>query len=209
MLAGIMAILSSICSVIAKIIAAIPWQVWAALAIFLFGGWVFYGGSCRDFCCSRTRPPRQEKWDELQVSSVDTGATFKYRDGRRGKRIKTVTLAHIAAPSDIWAESSRVSLEKLAGSTVRIQKHGLFRSTPDDAEDALKGTPKGGDVLEGISEPLESKMMVEIVYNMNGQCLNTEQVRLGMAKLLPDAPEDWKKYEDEAKKNNLGIWKKM
>jgi hypothetical protein len=208
MFAGIMAILSSICSVIAKIIAAIPWQVWAALVIFLFGGWVFYGGSCRDFCCSRTRPPRPEKWDELQVSSVDTGATIKCKGGRRGKRTKTVTLAHIAAPSDIWAESSRVSLEKLAGSTIRVQKHGLFRSTPDDAESTSEDAPED-DTLEGASEPLESKMMVEIIYNMNGQCLNTEQVRLGMAKLLPGAPEDWKKYEDEAKKNNLGIWKKM
>jgi hypothetical protein len=196
MLTTILAILSSAWSVLSKIISAIPWQVWAALAIFLFGGWVFYGGSCRDFACHRTRPVRPEKWEEYTITKAATGVSLESPLGIHGRRTKIITLSNIAAPSDgPLAEESRASLERLAGGSIRTEHQGIFRSdkSKDDKDEV---------------EPLESRMLVCVVYSMSGQCLNTEQVRLGMAKLTSDAPKDWKEFENEAKKNRLGVWKK-
>ena len=92
MLTGIMAILSAICSVIAKIIAFVPWWAWVCIVIFFLGGWVFYGGSCRDFACSKHRDPKPIKWQELTVSSVLTGASLECSSGIRGRRTKTENL---------------------------------------------------------------------------------------------------------------------
>jgi hypothetical protein len=312
MFTGIMAVLSSICSVIAKIIAAIPWQVWACLIIFLFGGWVFHGGSCRDFACSKYREPKPLKWQELTVSSALTGTSLECRAGTRGRRTRTINLSFIAAPSNApLSDESRSSLERLAGNVIRIPFQGLFKkplvnpikpvsAAPGESSeqetvkcDVCDGTGKilnscivacyfcqkdpqchecngigklklsydivdqceaailshvGDDGCEACQklnapcpvlsqrlkeiigsnskqpkkikcfecdgvgkhsvEPVETRLYVGLVYSAYGQCLNTEQVRLGMAKLLPEAPKDWKAFEDEAKKKNLGIWKK-
>ena len=302
MFAAISAILGAIGNVIASIIKVIPWQAWACLAIFLFGGWVFYGGSCRDFCCSRKPRPRPDKWVELVVSSVKTGASLECSNAR-GRRAKSISLSFIVAPSDgTLAEQSRISLERLAGNFVRIKYQGiLVRTTDDDLVENKKTKTKccecnGSSKIPNICEinclfcqnnslcdkckntgklqlnydtielckqsvidhinigcnectknnkpcqvlrnklmidilaskssaktiecpvcfgtgkcseqSLESKSIVSIVYNAYGQCLNTEQVRLGMAKLLQDSPKDWKMFENEAKKKKLGVWKK-
>lgn len=313
MLTGIMAILSAICSVIAKIIAFVPWWAWVCIVIFFLGGWVFYGGSCRDFACSKHRDPKPIKWQELTVSSVLTGASLECSSGIRGRRTKTVNLSFIAAPSESpLADESKSSLARLAGNVVRVPYEGLLKrpvvnppkpvsATTDSKPEELKqvkcdlcgGTggildicevacyfcqkdPKcqecngtgrmrlSYDVIDQceiaisrhigedgcpecqklhgpcqvlaeqlkniiatnpekpqkikcfacdgtgscFEEPLEARLYVGLVYSAYGQCLNTEQVRLGMAKLLPEAPKDWKKFEDEAKKKNLGVWKK-
>jgi len=311
MLTGIMAIFGAIFNVIAKIVAAIPWQVWACLVIFFLGGLTFYGGSCRDFFFSKHRDPKPIKWQELKVSSALTGTSLECSLGSRGRRTKTVNLSFIAAPSNDLADESRSSLERLAGNVIRVPYEGLFKkplvnpikpvsATPDEPKeaetvkcDACKGTGEIWDtcvvvcyfcqrdpkcpeckgtgrlklnydtvdqceaaILRHIGEngckecqelngpcpflaqqlkniiavkpdqpqkikclecdgsgeypvePLEARLYVGLVYSAYGQCLNTEQVRLGMAKLLPEAPKEWKTFEDEAKKKNLGIWKK-
>ena len=319
MLAGIMAIFSAIANVIAKIISFIPWWLWVCIAIFFFGGWVFYGGSCRDFCCHHTPRPRPEKWDQLTVTKAITGASLDCGGGRRGRREKSVNLAHIAAPADEpLAEQSRASLERLAGNFVRVRHQGLLRPALDDKGKPVEATPgikpeekevnceecdgtgqvsnmctincllcqgdpacpfchgtgklkltygviercqtaianhMGCDSEEGddgyrceecrkenkpcpvltkiltdiltsnatepetiecpkcygagkyYEQPLEARPVVGVIYSAYGQCLNTEQVRLGMAKLLPDAPKEWKVFENEAKKKGLGVWK--
>jgi hypothetical protein len=306
-----MAIFGAIFNVIAKIVAAIPWQVWACLAIFLFGGWVFYGGSCRDFACSKRHEPKKTKWQELKVISALTGTSLECSMGSRGRRTKTVNLSFVAAPSNDLADASRSSLERLAGNVVRVPYEGLFKkplvnpikpvsATHDEPKeietvkcDICKGTGEIWDtcvvvcyfcqkdpkcpecvgtgrlklnydivdqceaaILRHVGEngckecqelngpcpvlaqqlkniiavkpekpqkikclecdgngkyqvePPEARLYVGLVYSAYGQCLNTEQVRLGMAKLLPEAPKEWKAFEDEAKKKNLGVWKK-
>jgi hypothetical protein len=307
-----MAVLGSVFGVIVKIMAAIPWQVWACLALILFGGWIFHGGSCRDFACSKHRDPLPIKWQELKVVSALTGTSLECGLGSRGRRTKTVNLSYVAAPSGDLADESRSSLERLAGNVVRIPYQGLIKrpailpkpvSATTDSEytepekikcDLCDGTGKIFDTcvvvcyfcqrdpkcpecngqgrlrlsygtidqcetailnhvgesgckecqefnipcptlaqqLRNIittnpdkpqkiecfdcdgsgkvdAEPPEGRLYVGLVYSAYGQCLNTEQVRLGMAKLLPEAPSDWKQFEDEAKKKNLGVWKKV
>ena len=308
MLAGIMAVFNAIAGVVAKIISFIPWWLWVCLGLILFGGWLFHGGSCRDFCCRRTPSPRPEKWDQLKVSKATTGATLECTTGRRDRRTRTVSLSHIAAPSNELAEQSRASLERLAGSFIRVRHQGLFRPALDNegkpvsakpgeakeikcpecggsgkvpnicevdcffcptdtfcsechgtkklqlsydiadrcqeliaahtgedgCKDCLKDNkpcqelqkalfkiilanskePKNiecpicGGTGKYTDQPLEARgQIVGTIYSAYGQCLNTEQVRLGMAKLLADAPKEWKVFEDEAKKKNLGIWR--
>jgi hypothetical protein len=205
MLAVITAILSTIGSAISAVIKVVPWQAWACLAIFLFGGWVFYGGSCRDFACSRTRPPKPTRWEDISVSKATTGASLEHTYGIHGRRSKTISLAHIVAPSDgKIAEDSRASLEHLAGNLVRIPYKGLLIKDvqSQSSESATSDDSVNTESLESSIHPI-----VGTIYNQSGQCLNTEQVRLGMAKLAPDAPKDWKTFENEAKKNNLGVWK--
>jgi hypothetical protein len=310
MLAGIMAVLGAIFSVVAKIIAVIPWWLWLCIVAFFLGGLIFYGGSCRDFCCKKTPKPRPEKWDELTVVKATTGVTLECNTGARGRRTKTVSLQYVASPSNSpLDEQSRASLERLAGAFVRTRHQGILRPAVDDMVKPVSAVPEeeewrevkcdgcggsgkisnicevncffcqknpacidcGGagklklsyDTIEqchmvlsahlgdnGCKEcfdnhgpcskivqelrdiiaedhknsraicptcagtgkyferPLESKMVVGVIYSAYGQCLNTEQVRLGMAKLLAGAPKEWKVFEDEAKKKNLGIWKK-
>ena len=308
-----MAIFSAIFNVIAKIISFIPWWLWVCLIIFLLGGWVFHGGSCRDFIFDKHRDPKPTKWSEYTVSGAITGTSLEGRIGARGRRTRSINLAYVAAPSnDPLAEESRASLERLAGSFVRVPYTGIrkipvkpvtaepVRSEPVKIEepklvkcnecngtgkisdtceigcffcqgdskcnecngtgklklnydtidkcqmlinnhwgndgckkcldgngspcadiarqlkDVIKDNPKPQTIncleCDGTGkhqeEPPEAQLIVGLVYSAYGQCLNTEQVRLGMAKLLPDAPKDWKKYEDEAKSKNLGIWKK-
>ena len=331
MLTGIMAILTAIGNVIAKIIAFIPWWLWVCIAIFFLGGWVFYGGSCRDFACSKHHDPKPIKWQEMRVSSVITGASLECLAGRRDRRTKSVNLAYIAAPSESpLADESKSSLERLAGNTVRVPFQGILKkplqnlikpqgpvsatpepivnepvekklvkcpdcdgigeiwdtcvvvcylcqrdpkcpvcnglgrlrlsydtidqcetiisnhtydiilgedesdAPPSKCEECLKlhgpcsvlaqqlkdvivldpKKPKKIKCFEcgGTSKHYEglpeAQLIVGLIYSSYGQCLNTEQVRLGMAKLLSDAPKDWKQFENEAKKNNLGVWKK-
>ncbi len=204
MFAAISAILGAIGNVIASIIKVIPWQAWACLAIFLFGGWVFYGGSCHEFACGPSRRElRDIKWDELTVISTPTGASLECKVGTRGKRTKTVSLTYIVAPSDgTLAEESRASLERLAGSTIKIPYQGIIRKDP-----VVKSAPESAEGPKPESVPLETRVVVGMIYNSYGQCLNTEQVRLGMAKLSPDAPKSWQAFESEAKKKKLGVWK--
>ena len=176
---------------------------------------MFYGGSCRDFACSKKHDPKPIKWDELKVSKAITGVSIECKLGARGRRTKTVNLAYVAAPSnDDLAAISKSSLERLAGDTIRIPYQGILKRPVSDIsqpmsssvdEDLVEEDDDSGKVGK---EPLESRVYVGLVYGMSGQCLNTEQVRLGMVKLLPEAPKDWKQYEDEAKNKNLGIWKK-
>ena len=300
MFTAISAIFGAIFSVIAKIIAVIPWWVYVCLAIFLLGGMVFHGGSCRDFMCSKTPRVKTIKWDEFNVSEVITGASIECKSGIRGRRTKSVNLAGIVAPSDERAEESRASLERLAGNFIRVPYQGRNPQKVEDGTELVKikcedcnGTGKTmddcdircffcqlvsdgeqckvcnstgklhlsydtidqcqslitkhidnddckkcgeGPCLEIIQRlkdiiasnqdpkevqcyecggsgetyqaPLEGQLIVCLAYSAYGQCLNTEQVRLGMAKLLPDAPKEWKKFEDEAKKKELGVWKK-
>jgi hypothetical protein len=310
MLTGIMAIFGAIFNVIAKIVAAIPWQIWVCLAIFLFGGWVFSGGSCHEFACGKRHEPKI-KWQELKVVGALTGTSLECSLGSRGRRTKIVYLSFVAAPSNDLTEESRLSLECLAGNIVRVPYEGLFKkplvnpikpvsATPDEPKkietvkcDACRGTGEIWDTctiicyfcqkdpkcpecqgtgrlklsydiadqcetailrhvdgnrckecqkLKGpcpvltqqlkniiavnpekpqkikcfecdgngkyAAEPLEARLYVGLVYSAYGQCLNTEQVRLGMAKLLPEAPKEWKTFENEAQKKNLGVWKK-
>jgi hypothetical protein len=221
MFTAISAILGAIGSVIASIIKVIPWQAWACLAIFLFGGWMFYGGSCHEFACGPSRKDTRDiKWDELTVISTPTGASLECKVGNRGKRTKTVSLTYIIAPSNgALAEESRASLERLSGSLIRIPYQGIIRkdpvvkSTPTVSEAAvdLSTEPAEEQIVEGSipteSGPLEARIIVGMIYNSYGQCLNTEQVRLGMAELSPDAPKSWKAFETEAKKKKLGVWK--
>jgi hypothetical protein len=204
MFAAISAILGAIGNVIASIIKVIPWQAWACLAIFLFGGWVFYGGSCHEFACGPSRRElRDIKWDELTVISTPTGASLECKVGTRGKRTKTVSLTYVVAPSDgTLAEESRASLERLAGSTIKIPYQGMIRKDP-----VVKSVPESVEDPKTESTPLETRVVVGMIYNSYGQCLNTEQVRLGMAKLSPDAPKSWQAFESEAKKKKLGVWK--
>jgi hypothetical protein len=216
MFTAISAILGAIGNVLASIIKVIPWQVWACLVIFLFGGWVFYGGSCRDFACGpRRKDIRDVKWDELTVISTPTGASLECKVGNRGKRTKTVSLTYIVAPSNgVLAEESRASLERLSGSLIRIPYQGMIRKDP-----VVKSAPTASDakvmsgeqIVEGSipteSGQLEARIIVGMIYNSYGQCLNTEQVRLGMAELSPDAPKSWQAFESEAKKKKLGVWK--
>jgi hypothetical protein len=307
MFTGIMAIFSAVFNVIAKIISYVPWWLWVCLGIFLLGGWVFHGGSCRDFACSRTPTPKPIKWAEYTVSKATTGASLECRMGIRGKRVRSINLIYIAAPANgALAEQSRVSLERLAGNFVRVPYQGLFKKNPqtkpvsdapDKAENLVKCDDCGGigkisdtceincffcqhdsecddcggtgkiklnyDVIDKCQslitnhlgdngcesckdtghpctviaqqlrdiiksnpkkshniqcpecggsgkhymEPSESQLIVGMIYSSYGQCLNTEQVRLGMAKLLPEAPKDWKSFENEAQKKKLGVWK--
>lgn len=299
----ILSIINTIFTVIAKIISYIPWWLWVCVAIFFFGGIVFHGGSCRDFMCSRTKEPKRVKWMELTVSSATTGASLTCDVGRRGRRSMKVCLSYIVAPSDMLAEESKASLERLSGEMVRIPYTGILKRIQDKpilfgaADDSMtcdtcdglgvvrdickincffcrgdndckwcNGTGKlslsdstvdicedivirhlgddwCGECKVGNGKPCkvlydqlaevvtnknkyeivqcfdcdgtgkllriyESQSIVGIVYSLYGQCLNTEQVRLGMATLAHDAPKEWKKFENEAKKNNLGVWKK-
>jgi hypothetical protein len=171
---------------------------------------VFYGGSCRDFACSRTRPPKPTKWENISVSKATTGASLEHTYGVHGRRSKTISLAHIVAPSEgKIAEDSRASLERLAGNLVRIPYKGLIiKDVQTKSSDlAIPDLATSDDDVNTESLESSSHPIVGTIYNQSGQCLNTEQVRLGMAKLSPDAPKDWKTFESEAKKNNLGVWK--
>lgn len=210
MLAAISVILSAIADKIAAFVKFVPWWVWVSIAIFLFGGWVFHGGSCRDFACSRTPKPRPIKWSEYTVSKVITGTSIESRLGKRQRRVRTINLINICSPSDgVLAEQSRASLERLAGTSIRVQRQGIFATTDEEVK-LEKQLKSDEDIVESNGdeeEPMEAQIIVGVIYGNSGQCLNTEQVRLGMAKLLPEAPKEWKTFEDEAKKKKLGVWK--
>jgi endonuclease YncB( thermonuclease family) len=212
MLTAISAILAAIADKIAAAVKFIPWWVWVSIAIFLFGGWVFHGGSCRDFACSRTPKPRPIKWSEYTVSKVVTGTSIESRLGKRQRRVRTINLINICSPSDgALAEQSRTSLERLAGTSIRVQRQGIFATTDEEIK-LEKQLKSDEDIVESsdeesAEEPAEAQLIVGVIYGNSGQCLNTEQVRLGMAKLLPEAPKAWKAFEDEAKKKKLGVWK--
>jgi hypothetical protein len=102
MLTGLMAILNAVCAAAAATIKAVPWWLWVGLAIFLAGGWVFHGGSCRDFACKRTpRPPRPARTyvETGVIESVEAANRFTISQGRRPVK-RAVTVQYIVDGGD-------------------------------------------------------------------------------------------------------------
>jgi len=173
---------------------------WAASVMVLIG-LIAVAVISRNWSCRQSRPPRPPRPPRTAtyaVAEVPNGATIVVKAGLLGRRTATVTLESISAPAegDGMAEASRANLERLAGSTIRVEtaRNGLFRGESDE---------------EANAEPIEARgPLVGVVYGESGECLNLAQVRDGFATCLPDAPKEWKKQETEAKKARRGIWAK-
>ena len=97
MFSALLAILGSVFSAIWGILAKLPWQLYVAIGLVLLGGWIFHGGSCREFACKR--PDKPPKSDTFDVAEVPTGASVVVRYGLKGRKRATIALAHIAAPA--------------------------------------------------------------------------------------------------------------
>lgn len=196
-LAGLKTFASSALAVAAKI----PWQVWACVAIFLAGGYVFHGGSCRDFACRRTPQPHPIVSEWRDVVEVPNGATIEVKAGLLGRRTATIALAHIAAPGEGQPgfDESRANLAMAAGRRVRIEREGrggIFGA----GETVDEGPDEEGDVSAIGNEPA-------VVYSATGAMLNVVQVLNGWAMCLPDAPKDFWAQEKIAKREKRGLWK--
>lgn len=101
------------------------------------------------------------------------------------RRTALVTLADVAAPYDgLMAEESRRNLELMAGGTIKVQGH----------RGAL-----GAEEVEGWRD------VVGVVWGETGLCLNTEQIRMGLARNT-GTQKAWVAAEAEAKKNKRGLW---
>src|SRR3990167_6756170 len=217
------AIFSAVCSAVAAVVKVIPWWVWVGGGLVLIGVWLGHrasggigmpsGCSCRELMCGRKpRPPKPPKSITMTVLSVPTGASIEAATGRqnRYKHPTTVTLKGVAAPVDgPLAEQSRVNLERMAGKTIRVEmeRHGLFSSDAHTSlrrqEDAVGGAtaeaPPGAQ--DEADEGVQARgPLVCVDYGESGLCLNTEQLAMGMAKLLPDGPKEWRRFEAGAKK---------
>lgn len=223
-------ILSKIGSFLGAVISKVPWQVWAFLAAFLLGGWVFYGGSCRDFACSKTKVPRPIKviTDEYKVVKALNGITLEVSTGR--KRTTTVTLANVVSPSSSkLAEDSKLSLEKAAGPTIKIthQKSGLIfkgeaicpecdGSGNNQYDETVECWACSGSKVLKESLDVETREIVEsrgpkigVVFGSNGECLQIVQLTKGMVKLqvgAKDIPKEWLDAEKQARKLKQGLW---
>jgi hypothetical protein len=190
MLTGLIAVLSAVASAVGTAIAAIirvmPYWVWLGFAILLGG--IYLGNGCsgvpsgcslRELACGcRPKEPRPPKSDTYTVDSCPTGAAIIVRYGFRDRQRGTIALAHIQAEP---GEASRLSLESLAGATVRVEwsRGGLLRSEAPDAQDDATGPPEARPPAVGV------------VYGAGGNCLNLEQAMSGHAVLLADAPKEW------------------
>ena len=225
------AIFSAVCSVVSAIVKYTPWWVWVAGGLVLIGVWLGHrasggigmpsGCSCREMMCG-CKPRRTEpriKTFRVAVVGVPTGASVETAYGRKERRKTTVTLDGIAAPVDgPLAEQSRANLERMAGKVVRVEteRRGLFSSDAHDGQRRLDETV-GEVTAEASPEQSQDEAdggvesrgpAVGVVYGESGQCLNTEQLAAGMAKLLPDGPKEWKVFETKARKSKLGVWQK-
>ena len=207
---AILAILGSVWTILAKVVAAIPYQVWLCLGLILLGGWMFHGGSCRSFMCSKPVKPPRPISDTYDVVSVPTGASIRVAYGLKGRREAVVALASIQAPSTgEAAEASRSALEASAGATVRIEwSRGLLRGTASDA-DPLTGqrrlepekVPEQTTAETTGQDGLEARPPdVGVVFGESGADLAFEQIKAGHAQCLPGASKEYLAAEKSAKR---------
>jgi len=179
----------------------------AVVAVALWG----FSCQCRKILNPpKPRPPRTNSYT---VVSVLTGATIEVATGLRDRRTVTVTLLGIAAPIDgPLAEQSRANLQRLAGATIRVEtdRHGLLRADPYDSQRRLdeNGEATAESPVEPEPDPVASRWpVVGVVFGESGACLNVEQLASGMAKALDGTPKEWRKIEDAARKQRIGIWR--
>jgi len=170
----------SLYTFIAAILKLIPPIVWLVIIAFLFG---LYMGKGEGDGCSCRRWERQEAptVESFDVVSALNGSTIMVKSGRRGE--ERVILFGIASPdaASQFFEMSRQNLERLSGTRIRVEIKDTFRKQ------------RKGDIIG-------------IVYGETGVCLNIEQIKQGMVDINNQAPEEWEKIRNKAKRSKLGIW---
>lgn len=133
--------------------------------------------------CDGPPAPHTEVDGPYDVVSVESGASLTYTTGRRDRqreRNKTaLVLWGIAAPAEgqPGCDASRAALATSAGATITIQREGRRRNATEKE-----------------------------VYGQSGQCLQVEQLRAGWAWCAGDAPKEWERLQQEARKARKGVW---
>jgi hypothetical protein len=196
---GFLAILSAVWNVICKVIAAIPWQVWVLLVAFLFGGWVFHGGSCKDFACHRTprppRPPRIHKTVGAVLSVESANSMTITVSGPLGRRKwpLQVTVADVVVPVEDTAGKALAASLCPVGSIVTVQTESshLFGADPLDDETYGARGPLVGEVTAA-----------------SGQDVGLELITAGWADAGQDASAAYLAARNKARNAKIGMWSK-
>jgi len=143
------------------------------------------------------RPPRV-RTEEFDVLSAESGGTLLCKPQGRDKRDKRppvrVELASIYTPAQgepLFAES-RDNLTKLAGVHIRVEVRGRLHDV---------GSLDSPEPLEGRKE-----IVVGTVYGATGACLQLEQLRQGLGRVVGDVSAEWTAAQAEAKKQKRGLW---
>jgi hypothetical protein len=234
-----LAILGSIWGVVSKVLAAVPWQVWLCLGIFLAGGWVFSGGSCRDFMCHRTpRPPRPPRVHETvgSVLSVEDANHLTIQvSGPLGRRKWPVSVTiddvvvSVGNASGMALTASLCPLDSIV--KVKTETARIFGDEGKDVKcSACNGTGKtrapkewvkshpsdtgdftcwacGGSGsmteyrLDKTTELEAARPLVGQVFASTGQDVGLELIKAGLATCGPDASDEYRIAEKQAKKH--------
>jgi hypothetical protein len=182
---AIFGILKAASSAVFGILAKLPWQVWVCVGLVLSGGWLFNGGTLRDFCCTRMHVAKEPKAREYKVLGVPDGSHLLLGFGLNNRRESKTALFGIRIPASVTA-AARFELIRLAGDSVYASEASQKVSS---TYDALRPPPAIG-----------------IVYGPEG-CCQISLIKAGLA-LNTTAIAEWKSAEDKAKKSKTGIWGK-
>lgn len=207
-MAAFLAVLSSIWAVVSKVLAAIPWQVWVCLGIFLAGGWVFHGGSCRDFACSKQpRPPRPARIVDNYCTVVEVLAAnrimVEHPIGPLKRRTtqEEATIDDVVIPAGDTAGLALTASLCPVGSKINIRTEVQRWLRSDAPASRLDGVAPESEVQsESEPEPLARGPLIGQVFASNGADVGLELIKAACATAGPSAPPEYIAAEKAAKK---------
>lgn len=166
----------------------LPWQLYACVGLVLLGGWIFHGGSCREFLCSRDRTPRPPRIITYTgtVVSIEAANRFTLATGRRQRN--PVTIQHIVtsrgpeALAGLLAVGDQVAVQSTRSRLLGSEAEGDATDATDDAQ---------GDVDAGNLEargPITGE-----VYGPTGMNVGIELIKAGAARATDNAPDTYRR----------------